>query len=160
MLTRDHRQGSAAGRLSPHRRAQWVAPRASNSAGHKCFTAWAEHHKLPSDRVDASGSRQLAVLPGRIRLTYLELHQKPVAHTETTLVHDYLGRDRGNLDAYRGVVAAALAQQVDRARARGVMDMLSKAEVERAGTDAEAIAAEHRVDATTLQRMLAASSTP
>ncbi|MFG1930845.1 hypothetical protein ACGFK1_09340 [Mycobacterium sp. NPDC048908] len=94
------------------------------------------------------------MLPGLIRLTYLELHQKPVAHTETTLVNDYLGRNRGNFAAYREVVAAALGEQVDKARARGVMDVVTKAEVERAGTDAEAIAAEHQVDAATLQRML------
>jgi hypothetical protein len=122
--------------------------------GTYCFRAWAHPHNLPSDQVDASGPRPLNVLSGRIRLTYLELHQKPVAHTETTLVNDYLGRNRGNFAAYREVVAAALGEQVDKARARGVMDVVTKAEVERAGTDAEAIAAEHQVDAATLQRML------
>ena len=44
------------------------------------------------------------------------------------------GRNRGNFAAYREVVAAALGEQVDKARARGVMDVLSKAEVERAFT--------------------------
>lgn len=122
--------------------------------GHKCFATWADRHNLRSDALDSQGRAvPLAVAAGRIRLTYLQLHQKPVAHTETTLVRDYLGRDRGNLQEYRGVVAAALADQVDTARARAAMDVISPAELEQASSDPEAIAASHGVDAATLQQL-------
>jgi hypothetical protein len=122
--------------------------------GNYSFRAWGDLHNLPSDQVDASGPQPLNVLPGRIRLTYLELHQKPVAHTESTLANDYLARNRGNLDEYRSVVAAALTEQVDKARARGAVDLLSRAEVVRAAAEPEAIAAQHGVDAATLDQML------
>ncbi|MEN8651512.1 hypothetical protein ABCR94_12940 [Streptomyces sp. 21So2-11] len=97
----------------------------------------------------------LRVTLARTRLTYLELHQKPVAHTEQTLATDYLARNRGNLAEYQKVVAAALAEEVDKARVRGVMSVMSKADLIRAHTDAQAVAAELGVDAVILGRMIA-----
>ncbi|MFI7298588.1 hypothetical protein [Streptomyces sp. NPDC050121] len=85
----------------------------------------------------------------------VELHQKPVAHTEQTLATDYLARNRGNLAAYRKVVAAALEEEVAKARTRGVMARLTRADLERACTDAAAVADEYGIDATTLKRMIA-----
>jgi hypothetical protein len=123
--------------------------------GPYCFRAWSGLRNLPSDQGDSSGPRPLNVLPSRMRLTYLELHQKPVAHTESTLVNDYLARNRGNLTEYRGVVADALTEQVDKARARGVIDILSSDDLARADTQPEAVAAEHALDAATLKRMQA-----
>ncbi|MFJ9707943.1 hypothetical protein [Streptomyces sp. NPDC101234] len=117
---------------------------------------WAARHDLATDKVDKDGKPvQLNVTLELLRLTYLELHQKPVAHTEKTLATDYLARNRGNLTEYRKVVAAALAGEVDKARARGVMAVLTRADLERAEADAETVAAEYGIDATTLKQMIA-----
>ncbi|MEV0536202.1 hypothetical protein [Kitasatospora sp. NPDC050463] len=89
-----------------------------------------------------------------IRLTYIELHQKPVAHTETTAA-TYMLRNRGNITEYRKVVADALTTEVAKARARGAVAVMSADDVERARTDPEAVAAEQGLDAATLKRMIA-----
>lgn len=117
---------------------------------------WTLGHGLTADKATSEGkSVPLRMTLDLIRLTYLELYQKPVAHTEQTLATDYLTRNRGNLAEYQRVVAAALAGEVDKARVRGVMAVLSKADVERAQVDADAVAAEYRVDPVTLSRMIA-----
>ncbi|MGO4613563.1 hypothetical protein AB4305_16815 [Nocardia sp. 2YAB30] len=77
----------------------------------------------------------LTIKMSLLRLTYLELNQKPVAHTESTLVNDYLARNRGNLAEYRQVVADALTGEVDKARVRGIMAHLSEADLAQALTD-------------------------
>ncbi|WP_333737005.1 hypothetical protein [Streptomyces sp. IBSBF 2806] len=57
---------------------------------------WARGHGLTADKPDAEGNPlPLTVTPDLLQLTYVELHQKPVAHTEQTLVTDYLARNRG-----------------------------------------------------------------
>ena len=110
---------------------------------------WSERHSLPADRVGDGPPSTLTVTLERIRLTYLELHQKPVAHTEQTLVNDYLGRNRGNIVEYRRVVADALAEEVAKARARGMMPRLTAADVARAGTCGDAVAAEQGLEPVT-----------
>lgn len=110
---------------------------------------WSNKHRLPSDAEDAP----LRVTLDRVRLTFLELHQKPVAHTEETLVNEYLGRNRGNLGAYRDVVAAALEEEVAKARSRAVIDVLTKEEMAQA--DPDQLAATHGVKAEVFTRMLA-----
>ncbi|MFL5342550.1 MAG: hypothetical protein ACJ8F7_20580, partial [Gemmataceae bacterium] len=93
------------------------------------ITNWSRAHGLKADAPDADGNPvELRVTLDLIRLTWLELHQKPVAHTEQTLVNNYLGRNRGNLAEYQKVVAAALAGEVDKARVRGVMARLTVAD--------------------------------
>lgn len=116
---------------------------------------WAAQHDLIADspRPDAEPSRLHLTLE-LIRLTYLELHQKPVAHTEQTLATDYLARNRGNLREYQRVVAAALTEEVAKARTRGVMATLSAAQIEAARIDPESVAALHGVNARTLERMI------
>ncbi|ORL76876.1 hypothetical protein [Prescottella equi] len=103
---------------------------------------------------EAAEPKVLQVRLDRIRLTYLELHQVPVAHTEQTLVSDYLGRNRGNRAEYQKVVADALAEEVGKARARGVMATLSKVDLEAARTDPESVAAAFGVDAVTLKKLV------
>ena len=115
---------------------------------------WSERHSLPADRVGDGPPSTLTVTLERIRLTYLELHQKPVAHTEQTLVNDYLGRNRGNIVEYRRVVADALAEEVAKARARGMMPRLTAADVARAGTCGDAVAAEQGLEPVTLKRLV------
>ncbi|MEU3175416.1 hypothetical protein [Streptomyces sp. NPDC007000] len=114
--------------------------------------AWAASHDLVADA--DSAPEPLRVTLSEIRLTYLELHQKPVAHTEKTLATTYLLRNRGNLVEYQKVVAAALEGEVAKARVRGIMAVLTREDLHRAQEDAEAVAAKHGVDPTILTRMI------
>ncbi|MER5889676.1 hypothetical protein ABT160_38115 [Streptomyces sp. NPDC001941] len=117
---------------------------------------WTARHGLTSDKSDEEGHPvPLVVTLELLRLTYLEFHQKPMAHTEKTLATDYLARNRGNLTEYRKVVAAALTEEVDKARVRGVMAVLTRADLERAETDAADVAAKYGIDAAVLKRMIA-----
>ncbi|MFD8599849.1 hypothetical protein ACFV1L_33065 [Kitasatospora sp. NPDC059646] len=93
---------------------------------------------------------------GRLRLTYNELNQEPVAHTETTLVNDYLLRNRGNLAEYQRVVASALAREVAKARSHAALQVLTAEEVAEAAEHPARVAARHGMDAATLRRLLAA----
>lgn len=117
------------------------------------FRAWSGRHSLVSADPGESKEPVLRATLERLRLTFVELHQKPVAHTEETLVKDYLGRNRGNLDQYRDVVADALTEEVGKARSRAVMETISKSELLRA--DPEFLAAKHGVDAVIFKRMMA-----
>ncbi|MET8428809.1 hypothetical protein [Nocardia sp. NPDC004860] len=117
---------------------------------------WGESHRLMADETDDDGNElPLRVRMDLLRLTYLELHQKPVAHRETTLVNDYLARNRGALADYQGVVARALSEEVDKARARAVIAQLTAADLARARTDPDAVAAAHGIDTATLERLIA-----
>lgn len=117
------------------------------------FRAWSSRHQLiPTDPRD-NGVGVLRATLDRLRLTYVELHQKPVAHTEETLVKDYLGRNRGNLNEYRGVVADALAEEVAKARSRNVMETISASELSH--VDAGTLAAKHHIDPVVFKRMVA-----
>ena len=57
----------------------------------------------------------------RLRLTYIELDQKPVARTGDTAASHYLARNRGNITEYRKVVADTLTIETAKARARGTL---------------------------------------
>lgn len=117
------------------------------------FRNWSARHNIQPDTSVANDHGYLSVNLDLIRLTYVTLHQKPIAHTETTLVKDYLSRDRGNLGQYRQVVAAALAEEVDKARSRSVMEAFSRDEI--AQSDAAALAAKHGIEPAVFKRMLA-----
>ena len=99
-----------------------------------------------------------APLPLRLsllRLTYIELHQKPVAHAETTAATNYLARNRGNINKYRQVVADTLTCEAAKAHARGTVTTMSAREIERARCDPETVAAEYSLDPVVLKRMIA-----
>jgi hypothetical protein len=115
---------------------------------------WSRQQGLLCDSVEGVPPKPLEVSLVRLRMTYLELHQKPVAHTEQTLIDDYLGRNRGNLVEYRRVVADALSEQVAKARALPVMSALSAAEVAQAHADPTALASELSLSHTDVRRML------
>jgi hypothetical protein len=119
--------------------------------------AWSRGHDLPTDAAVATpgGTEQLTVTLGRLRLTYNELQQRPVAHTDTTLANEYLARNRGNLSEYQQVVASALAEQITKATTRGRLRALSEQDVAEAREHPARVAARHGMDAVTLQRMLA-----
>ncbi len=61
----------------------------------------------------------------RIRRTFLELHQRPVAQASATLASVYLVRDRTSLSSYQDVVAVALKGEVERIRAENLDRTLS-----------------------------------
>jgi hypothetical protein len=65
--------------------------------------AWARRHDLPADTATDTPGRaeQLSVTLRLLRLTYAELAQRPVAHTDATLANEYLLRNRGNLAEYQ-----------------------------------------------------------
>ncbi|WGI35914.1 hypothetical protein [Mycolicibacterium aubagnense] len=115
---------------------------------------WSRQQRLLLDAVEGAPAKPLEVSLVRLRMTYLELHQKPVAHTEQTLVDDYLGRNRGNLVEYRRVVADALDDQVAKARALPLMSALSAAEVTQAQADPTALASKLSLSRTDVRRML------
>ncbi|MCC9706159.1 hypothetical protein E4N62_13305 [Streptomyces sp. MNU76] len=109
-------------------------------------------------RDDPDGRGEPVPLPLRLdllRLTFIELHQMPVAHTEQTAATSYLARNRGNITEYRKVVAATLVDEVAKARTLGAVAVMSAQDVERARTDPDAVAAEHRLDIAVLRRVIA-----
>lgn len=134
---------------------------------------WAQGRDLPADPSttapapkpdeqhsvqDEDSPAQLTVTLERLRRTYLELHQKPTAHTTRTLANTYLLGERGNLTEYQQLVADVLEQEARKAHTRSALRVLSPAEVEqvRAAPDKAAEVAErHGLDSATLRRMLA-----
>jgi hypothetical protein len=120
--------------------------------------AWARRHDLPADTAPGADAPRaagpLSVTLRRLRLTYLELAQRPVAHTSATLARDYLATNRGNLAEYQQVVAAALAEQVDKAAARARIRTLSEHDIAEADQQPDRVADRHGMDAATLQRMI------
>ncbi|MGW7641593.1 hypothetical protein [Streptomyces decoyicus] len=111
---------------------------------------------LPSDDVDEKG-KPLPLRPLRLetlRMTYIELHQKPVAHTQRTATR-YLVRNRGNVNEYRTVVAQALTAEVAKARARSKITMMTAEQVAQVQEDVDGAAAGMGLEPLVLKRMLA-----
>jgi hypothetical protein len=117
---------------------------------------WAASHDLRADPAegDGQGAAPLAVTWPRLRLTFVQLHQRGVAHTERVLVSEYLLRDRGNISEYRQVVADVLAEQERNAREFGLARTLSGGDIELARRDPAAAAEQLGIDVPTLHRLL------
>lgn len=111
---------------------------------------WSVAHELPADAKSAT----LAVTLARMRLTFNELQQRPVAHTEKTLANEYLARNRGNIHEYRKVVTDVLTAQVRKADTRARMGVLSPEDIVEARTDPHTVAARHDMDVDTLLRLV------
>ncbi|MGW3459739.1 hypothetical protein ACWDE9_09125 [Streptomyces olivaceoviridis] len=112
---------------------------------------------LPSDETDDEG-RPLPMQPLRLdtlRITYIELHQKPVAHTERTAATRYLVRNRGNINEYRTIVAETLTTEVAKARARSKITTMTAEQVAQAQENPKKAASEMGLEPTVLKRMLA-----
>lgn len=103
---------------------------------------------------DGSVAAPLIVDTRRLRMTWLQLHQKPVGHTEITLANDYLARDRGNLAEYQQIVAKTLDEQVNAARRHMLMQTLTSEQVDRARTDPKAVAKQIGVTPDVLAELL------
>lgn len=116
---------------------------------------WGWATDLVCDAPDADGQPvSLHIDSRRLRITWLEINQRPVAHTETTLANEYLARNRGNLAEYQKVVADVLDQQVARARSAPPIPVLTAHDIEQARTAPETVAARHGLDKDTLQQLI------
>jgi hypothetical protein len=117
---------------------------------------FASRHALKYDELGEDGEPvPLALTLDQVRMTYLEFAQKPVAHTQRTLATTYLLRNHGNLAEYQKVVAKALAEEVDKARARGAMLTMTAADLACVEQDPAAVAAAYGIDAAILKKMIA-----
>ena len=118
---------------------------------------WSYRVGLTGDETDPdTGQPQyLHVDSRRLRLTWLETHQRPVAQTEQTLANEYLARNRGNLTEYQKIVAEVLDQQVTRARETTPIPVLSEQDIRQARVDPTAVAARHRISEATLAELIA-----
>lgn len=114
---------------------------------------WSAGAGLLADGLPGEARGVLEVSLVRLRKTYLELNQKPVAHTEQTLINDYLGRGEGNLDEYRKVVAEALAEEVSKARARPAIATLDAQGLAQLSRDPAGVAANLGISEATLRRL-------
>ncbi|MGW8992587.1 hypothetical protein ACWGRF_22010 [Streptomyces zhihengii] len=131
----------------------WRPIRTDGALISKLGRAW----NLPSDETDDEGT-PLPMQPLRLetlRITYIELHQKPVAHTERTAATRYLVRNRGNISEYRKVVAEALTSEVAKARARSKIIAMTAEQMADAQANLKVTAAEMGLEPTVLKRMLA-----
>ncbi|MFI6213253.1 hypothetical protein ACIBCD_14790 [Nocardia brasiliensis] len=112
---------------------------------------WGDAAQLPADlsAPDGGDATALRVRSRRLRLTFLELYQRPVAHTETTLANEYLARNRGNLAEYQQIVADVLTEQVAKARA-ATIPVLSADDIVQARIDPAGVAARFGISPETL----------
>jgi hypothetical protein len=155
--------GPARARIGSDKLIAWWAGRGGGLAGgfRNGLTAhqvadWAERRGILADPPSGEGPVPLlGVTLRRLRLTFNELQQRPVAHTERTLANEYLARNRGNLAEYQRVVAAALEQEVAKARTHDQIGVLCAEDIAEAATAPARVAARHGMDAATLTRLLA-----
>lgn len=118
----------------------WNQPRSSTTNGlgfrqvtdTSCTSLW-------KGWTDKDGKRQ-RVDSKRFRRTFLELHQRPVAHTADTLADTYLSRDAGSLAANQRVVQDVLEAEVERITSGRIALALTTSDVEQAATDANGVA--------------------
>ena len=120
-------------------------------AHHVC--RWARHHGFPD-----AGSAGTAGRPGvdvrRMRQTVLEHRRRPVAHTRRTLDDRYLlPSPRARADGV-AVLAAALGEEVAKARAGQAVPVFTAAFAARARADPDGAAAEAGMAVQALQRLL------
>lgn len=105
--------------------------------------AWGRSVGMTADAVDASGvPESLVVTQPRLRLTFVQRHQRPVAHASHTLANDYLIRDRGAVSEYQQVVAETQHDQVTRARQNLRLRVLPREALEQAARNLPATAHE------------------
>lgn len=91
----------------------------------------------------------------RIRQTVTERRRRPVAHTRATMNDQYLMPSGRVQRESRPVVAAALREEVGKARARQRAHVLTAAFIARFASDPDAAAAEAGLDASAAGRLLA-----
>ncbi|MDY7556116.1 hypothetical protein [Cryobacterium sp. 10C3] len=110
---------------------------------------WGETHRLLHD----DGS-PLRVLFPRLRLTYVQAHDEPVAQTRYTLRDSYQVKDRGSLKQYQEIVEKTLTQQIASARAANALTFLTDVDVQEARTNPAEAALRYGVTPHVLTRIL------
>ena len=130
---------AAAGSFTPA--GNRLARRWSAGLGTSDVIFWARRRGLPGARAAGAGTGP-AIHVGRIRQTAIEHRRHPVAHRRATMNDLYLARSRTVQAESRTVVAAALREQVGKARAHESVAVFTAGFVARARQDPDAAAAE------------------
>lgn len=112
--------------------------------------AWSSARNLKDD-MDAN----LVVTWPRLRLTFVRMHQRGVAHTDNTLANQYLLRDARNIEEYQQLVASVLASEEDKAREYLKIRVISDADLSAAGDNVEVLANKHGIDVGAMTAVLA-----
>jgi hypothetical protein len=115
--------------------------------------AWARSHGFPPSR-DATAETKPGVDVRKVRQTAIEQRRHPVAHTRQTMNDVYLRRSRTVQADSRHVVAAALREQVGKARRQQGIAVFTAEFLLRAQRDPAAAAAEAGLDPSALQALL------
>jgi len=101
-----------------------------------------------------SGGNPRPVDGRRLRRTFLELHQRPVAQTTDTLANTYLLRDAGSLAVNQEVVQQVLEGEVERIQTATVAAVLTEHDVVQAAADNERVAQRFGITGEKLQSIL------
>jgi hypothetical protein len=104
---------------------------------------------------ETGATAPLEVRMTRLRLTYLQRTQRPVAHAVRTLADEYLIRDDGAVIDYQRVVAQALNEQVAQARQNMRALVLRRDDVDAALRDPAPMAERFNVSIDVLNDVLA-----
>lgn len=120
-----------------------------------------EHGGVLSEWTRANGFQRAEAPEGpvqltwpKLRLTYLTLHQRGVAHNDETLANQYLLRDRQNYEEYQRVVANVLTEQEAKARQSQTLRVLSEEETALVGADPARLAESIDVAVPILEKLL------
>lgn len=98
------------------------------------------------------------VRPSSVRQHHLELAQRPVDHTETTLASTYLRRNPAALPEYQKVVGLALDDLVREARASNKVRLMSDHDLAEASANPEGVAKRLGLTLETFERVIAGAS--
>lgn len=131
---------------SPHRLETSVNGTGFRPVPHNCTRRW-------EGWTDSDGN-PLLVDSRRLRRTFLELHQRPVAQTTDTLANTYLLRDAGSLAANQEVVQHVLEGEVERIQTATVAAVLTEHDVAQAAADNEGVARRFGITGEKLQSVL------
>jgi hypothetical protein len=113
---------------------------------------WAERRGFPTVRGWVEGGAPYLDVR-RIRQTLIERRRQPVAHTTATMNDRYLARSRNVQNDSRVVVADALRAEVDKARTRQRVPVLSADLLKRAEQDPDDVARQTGLPLSVLARL-------
>lgn len=129
--------------------------RTQMAEGQTGVTAWGREQGLLADPADDGEARLLDVRVTRLRKTFLEREQRPVAHTTRTLADTYLRRDRTTVLEYQTLVAEVLVAEAQKARKLGTIAQLSASDLALAQRDPATVATRFGVTEDMLRLLVA-----
>jgi hypothetical protein len=133
----------------PSGESAWVC----SPGGHHVYR-WARHHGFPIGREQGQAGRP-AVSVRRIRQTVTERRRRPLAHTRATMNDQYLMPSRKVRSDSQAVIAAALDDEVGKARDRQQVPVFTAVFIARFAEDPDGAAREAGLEAGTVRRLLA-----